>query len=129
MIKLSHAPDCPSDAGYGLLAQVRVNRERTVHVLPVLKINRGGILLDSTHIGRRPWLQMGARIVSRLFLEDENAAVNLVGKVVRIVEDRGHVRFTAEHDELEKSTRRALERVFERAGIERAGPPPFPGAP
>ncbi len=124
----SQAPDRRTAPRYELMAQVRVKRGNADYVLSVLNISRSGALLDSSGIDRPRWVKVGSKVRATLFLDSDLETVELTGTIVRVVEERDELRFAIEYDPLDKETHAALDDIFERAGVEKAGPPPLPRA-
>ena len=108
------------------MAQVRVKHGQSATKMSVVDLSRSGVMVDLAKHKRPPWLEIEASVELMVYVKGERDGVPVAGVVVRIVEDRRFRAFAIEFTEYGEKTRSALEDLFARGGIEKAGPPPLP---
>lgn len=104
------------------MAQVRVERSEVDYVLDVIDISLSGALIDLGELARPKWLKVRREVLLTLLLDGTQQ--ELVGEVVRIVEDLEGSRFAIRYKDTVAVTE--LRALLMAHGC--SLPPPLPGS-
>lgn len=113
---------------YDLIAQVRVSRGRRDIVMELSNISISGALLDMGSIRRPGWVAVDREIEVGIVHPVDLDTVEVIGRVVRIVEDHAGVRFAVDFTHIDDAARTGLKRLVALAQESRPLPPPLPSS-